>query len=224
MQQYKALVFDFDGTLAHLTIDFDSMKRKLAALAEGFLGERPEAPAKPALEWLDDLAAEIAEYEGRDLGLEFHCRGRLVVQATELDAAARGGLFPFTRDLLGELRSRGVATGIITRNSTAAVRVVFPDVREQCDVFLPREDVPAVKPHPEHLLEALRRMGAEPGRALMVGDHALDLETGRRAGVRTAGVAGGNMTLEELERAGADHLAQDAAGLVAGLRAAGLLA
>jgi phosphoglycolate phosphatase len=224
MQQYKALVFDFDGTLAHLTIDFDFMKRKLAALAEGFLGERPEPPAKPALEWLDDLAAEIAEYEGRDLGLEFHCRGRLVVQATELDAAARGGLFPFTRDLLGELRSRGVATGIITRNSTAAVRMVFPDVREQCDVFLPREDVPAVKPHPEHLLEALRRMGAEPGRALMVGDHALDLETGRRAGVRTAGVAGGNMPLEELERAGADHLAQDAAGLVAGLRAAGLLA
>lgn len=222
-RKIKGIVFDFDGTLAELTIDFELMKRKVAALAEGFLGERPEIPNKPALEWLDDIAAEIEEYEGRDLGMEFHCRGRLVVQATELDAAREGGLFPFTRELLAGLRDAGVGTAIITRNSTAAVKTVFPDVHDCCTIFLPREDVSAVKPDPAHMGAALRRLKCAPEEALMVGDHHLDIETGKRAGVPTAGVASGNLSMAELEQGGADMVSENAAALVKTLRAQGRL-
>lgn len=213
-RRIEGLVFDFDGTLAHLTIDFALMKRKVAALAEAFMGERPDPPELPALEWIDELARDIEEFEGRDLALEFHSRGRLIVQATELDAARTGGLFPFTRELLAGLRRRGVRTGVITRNSTAAVKTVFPDIEACVDVFLAREDVAGVKPDPIHLREALARMGVEACAALMVGDHALDIETGNRAGVACAAVSTGNMDAAALREAGADMVAGSAEALV----------
>lgn len=218
----QALLFDFDGTLAQLTIDFARLRRGLAALAESFLGEEPEPSQSPVLEWLDELAAEVREFD-HALGQEFHCRGRLVIQATELDAAREARLFPFTRPLLARLRQGGVKTGILTRNSTAAVKVVFPDVEACCDVFLAREDVPRVKPHPDHALAVLARLGVAPERAVLVGDHPLDVETARRAGLFSAAVASGGVSQGELAAAGPDWLAGDCAELADLLRREGVL-
>lgn len=214
MQPITAMVFDFDGTLAHLTIDFSLMRRRVAALAEAFLGQPPETVDLPVLEWLDELAADLEERQGRDTALEFHCRGRLVVNATELDAAREGGLFPFTRELLAELRNRGVGVGIVTRNSTAAVRTVFPDVGQWCGAFLAREDARALKPDPGHVLQALEMLGQPPERALMVGDHGMDLVAGQKAGCRTAGVCSGNMTRAALHDFAPDYLEEDVQALL----------
>lgn len=194
----------------------------ITALAEPFLGEEPEPSDLPVLEWLDELALEIREFD-ENLGREFHTRGRLVIQATELDAAREAELFPFTRPLLAELRQSGVKAGILTRNSTAAVKVVFPDILSCCDAFLAREDVAQVKPHPEHALALLGRLGVAPGRALLVGDHPLDIEAARRAGLSSAAVESGHASPEALAAAGPDYLAADCPALVARLRAGGHL-
>lgn len=219
-QPLHALLFDFDGTLSRLTIDFSRLRRKITALAEGFLGEEPEPSELPVLEWLDELAAEIAEFD-EDLGRQFHTRGRLVVQATELDAAREAELFPFTRPMLAELRAAGIKTGILTRNSTAAVKAVFPDVTACCDAFMAREDTPRVKPHPDHALALLGRLGVAPQAALLVGDHPIDIETARRAGLFAGAVVSGHATREMLAAAGPDYLAGDCPELVGMLRAAG---
>lgn len=209
-----AIVFDFDGTLAELTLDFTLMKKKLAALFEAYTEERPELPNIPALEWLDKLAADIEEYEGRDMGLEFHSRGRLIIQATELDAARLSKLFPFTRNMLAELTERGIKTGIITRNGTAAVKTVFPDIEKYCDVFLAREDVDAVKPDPAHLQAALDQVGATAENSLMVGDHTLDLDTGKNTGTKTAGVTSGYLDEAALAAKKPDMIAPNAGVLM----------
>jgi phosphoglycolate phosphatase len=218
----QALLFDFDGTLSRLTIDFTRLRRKITALAEPFLGEEPEPSPLPVLEWLDELAQEIAEFDA-DLSREFHTRGRLVIQATELDAAREAELFPFTRPLLASLRAGGIKTGILTRNSTAAVKTVFPDVTACCDAFLAREDVERVKPHPDHALGLLARLAVAPQDALLVGDHPLDIETARRAGVLAGAVVSGHASRELLAAAAPDFLAEDCPELVAQLRAAGNL-
>ncbi len=215
-----AIVFDFDGTLAELVIDFNRMRTAIAALAEAFLGERPETNGQPVLEWLDELVEEVGAFDA-DLGRQLRSRGLLTITAMELDAAARGRLFDFTRPLLAELKARGLATAIVTRNCTAAVRRVFPDVAQCCDVFLPREDAPRVKPDPAHVLLALERLGVAPEKALMVGDHPLDVETARRAGTLAGAVASGRVDLEALSLAAPDFAAEDCPGLLRGL---GLLA
>jgi phosphoglycolate phosphatase len=218
-----AVVFDFDGTLARLALDFADMKRRLAALAESFLPARPEPGPLPVLEWLDELAAEVAVHEGPDTGREFHTRARFLILTMELDAAREGNLFPFARPLLAGLRRRSVSVGVITRNSGVAVRKVFPDWAEYAGVLLAREDVDRVKPDPDHLLEAMRRLGATAGATLMVGDHPLDIETARRAGVRACGVASGASPAEALALAGADYVAPDVPCLLAVLEREGVL-
>ena len=218
--RFHALLFDFDGTLSRLTIDFTRLRRKITALAEPFLGEEPEPSELPVLEWLDELAAEIREFD-EDLSREFHTRGRLVIQATELDAAREAELFPYTRPLLAGLRQAGVKTGILTRNSTAAVKIVFPDVTACCDAFMAREDAARVKPHPDHARALLQRLGVAPGAALLVGDHPLDMETARRAGLFSAAVVSGHASREALAAAKPDYLAQDCPELLDQLRAAG---
>ncbi len=192
---FSAVLFDFDGTLSTSTIDFARLRRKITALAEPFLGEEPEPSDLPVLEWIDELSAEIREFD-EDLGKQFHTRGRLIVQAHELDAAREAALFPFTRPMLAGLRESGVKTGVLTRNSTAAVKTIFPDIRSCCDAFMAREDAPRVKPHPDHALALLSRLDVAPAEALLVGDHPIDVETARRAGLAAGAVTSGQANRE----------------------------
>ncbi|KAB2859808.1 MAG: HAD hydrolase-like protein, partial [Bauldia sp.] len=46
----------------------------------------------------------------------------------------------------------------------------------------------ARKPDPLHLIETIRAAGGAPGRAIMVGDSVVDIETARAAGVPVVAV------------------------------------
>ncbi|WP_319582667.1 HAD family hydrolase [uncultured Pseudodesulfovibrio sp.] len=212
-----AIIFDFDGTLADVPLDFDFMKTKIAALGEVFMDERPVPDGTPALEWLEQLSAQVMERD-RDEGLEFLSRGRLVIAATELDAARDGCLYEFTRPVLDDLKARGVATGVISRNISAAIKTVFPDIEDHLGVFLPRESSDRLKPDPAHLLRALESLGVSPERALMVGDHPMDVETGKRAGTLSAGVTTGRIEAEGFSLLAPDFVATDVAALMGELK------
>lgn len=198
MPKLDAVIFDFDGTLADVPLDFDLMKTRIAALGEVFLEERPTPGSTPALEWLEELVQEALEWD-EDEGKEFRTRGQLVITAMELDAARDGALFPFTRPTFALLRDRGVGAGIITRNISAAVRVVFPDVEDMVQAFIPREDAAVVKPDPGHLFQALDAIGADAANSLMVGDHPMDVQTAKAAGALSAAVTSGNMDAAAFE-------------------------
>lgn len=205
-------MFDFDGTLAELHLDFALMKSRLASLAEHFLGELEQPPLR-VLEWLEVLRAEVDRRIPHRRGAFVDQADRLV-QEMELDAACRGSLFPFTRSMLRDLQLQGIKAAVITRNCEEAVRLVFPDIDHYCGGFLARDHVPRVKPDPDHLLRVLERLACDVEGALMVGDHPLDIETGRAAGAFTAGVASGRISREELARAGADWVASDCSALM----------
>jgi len=216
----SAIVFDFDGTLAELHLDFAEMKEQLAATARQYLPGLAGPPAVPALEWLETLVAEVrAANPAR--AAELRERAEAAIAALELEAARRGRLFTFSRPLLRELRNRGVQTAVITRNCEAAVRMVFPDLDDYCAVFLAREHVRKVKPDPCHLLQALDALAVDPETALMVGDHPLDIETGQRAGTLSAGVWSGHATRADLLQSGARWAARNCQELIRDLKAEG---
>jgi len=222
MAKLDAIIFDFDGTLADVSLDFDLMKTKIAALGEVFLEERPVPNSTPALEWLEELvrqAMELDEAEGR----EFRTRGQLVITAMELDAAREGRLFEFTRPALSRLDATGIASGVITRNISAAVKIVFPDIEACTRVFIPREDAARVKPDPDHLLRALKVVGADPGKSLMVGDHPMDIQTARNAGTLSAAVTTGRVEADGFASLSPDFIASDVSVLMADLDSQGLL-
>ncbi len=218
----QSIVFDFDGTLAELHLDFVEMKRRVALLAEEFLTPTRVSPSLPVLEWLTWLEHVIKVSRNGDAGT-FRADALALIEQMEIEAAQRGALFPFTRPLLMEMLQKGKNTAIITRNCDSAVRLVFPDISDYCSVFLARDHVPLPKPDPSHLHLALRTMRAEPGTTLMVGDHPLDIQTGKAAGVLTAGVSSGRIPGEELRKAGADWVAANCELLIELLANEGML-
>ena len=213
----RAVVFDFDGTLARPALDFVLMKRRIGDLGAGYPCGRAEPGPLPALEWIERLAGSMAEEPAGSFRREAHA----IIEEMEAEAASRTSLFGFTRPILAGLRRVGVAPAVITRNTRASVATVFPDAGEYLSVLLTREDVDAVKPDPAHLLAALGGLGVGPEAALMVGDHPLDVLTARRAGAFAAAVASGESDVKTLADTRPDFLAAHAGELVERLAAEG---
>ena len=68
-----------------------------------------------------------------------------------------------------------------------------------------REGYP-VKPDPKAALEIADELAVPPERWLYVGDTDVDMQTGKRAGFFTVGVAWGFRSVSEMQAAGADAI------------------
>jgi phosphoglycolate phosphatase len=203
------IVFDFDGTLAKLNIDFAAMRREVLALAADYGIAAVELEGLYVLEAIE-AAKVILARKGNRFQDRFHDEACALISGIELRAAAEGSLLAGTREMMADLRIRGVKSGIITRNCRQAVTVIFPDIADRCDAFIPRGQTRHVKPHPEHLHAILRLMDVPSELAVMVGDHPLDIKAGKNAGVRTAGVLTGSSSRQALVEAGADYILSSA--------------
>ncbi len=60
------------------------------------------------------------------------------------------------------------------------------------------EDVPHPKPEPDGVIEICRRMGLSPSHCLHIGDSFMDIASGKRAGVITAGALWGTRNIKKL--------------------------
>ena len=208
-----AVIFDFDGTLAKLNINFAEMKRAILALAADYGVTTAGIETMHVLEMIEAVRKLLAR-KGPRREDRFYADAYALISAIEIRAANEGSLLAGIRDMFAELKKRGIKSGVITRNCGEAVSVIFPDISSHCDAFIPREHINHVKPHPEHLLMILKRLQVKPGQAIMVGDHPLDIEAGKNAGVLTAGVLTGNSSREVLEGAGADYIFNSAAEII----------
>jgi phosphoglycolate phosphatase-like HAD superfamily hydrolase len=77
------------------------------------------------------------------------------------------------------------------------------------------EDVARGKPHPEPVETALRRLGAQPSEAVVVGDSPADMVAAVAAGTRAIGVGWGFASPPELLDAGASLIVGTSSELLA---------
>ncbi|HOO00142.1 MAG TPA: HAD family hydrolase [Syntrophales bacterium] len=204
----RAVFFDFDGTLAVLNIDFPAMRRTVIEILHRYGVLREALTAPYVLEMIAEGTRVIAARDQEKARL-FHGEAFEAVREIELEAAAKGELLPGARGVLTALRLKGVKTAVLTRNCTAAVERVFPDVRDLLDVVITRDDTPLVKPDPYHLRRAMAALGCGASRGVMVGDHPMDITMGRRVGLKTVGVLSGTADEGQLREAGAEAVIAD---------------
>jgi phosphoglycolate phosphatase len=209
LSHIKAIVFDFDGTLAVLNIDFSSMREQIFDLMRQHGVFEEVIRERYLLEIIDEVY-QILWTKASSYAEEFYQKAHQILHEIEMEAAEKGRLIPGTKATLKRLRRKGIKVGIITRNCEDAVRKVFPNVDSFCDVLVSRNSIKKVKPHPDHLTSTMKILNVLGEEAVMIGDHPIDIQAGKRVGMKTIGVLTGRIKGEGFEKAGADYILKKA--------------
>jgi phosphoglycolate phosphatase len=209
LAKIKAVVFDFDGTLAVLNIDFSEMRKQVFELMKKYGVNEEKIEERYLLEIIDEVV-QILNQKNTSAAETFYQEAHQILHEVELKAAEEGKLLPGVEAALKSLKSKGLKVGIVTRNCEEAVRKVVPDIEAFCDVFVSRDLIKKVKPHPEQLTSVMEALNVSGEQVVMVGDHTIDILAGKRVGMKTIGVLTGRVKKEEFEKAGADWVLEEA--------------
>lgn len=185
LHDIDTVLFDFDGTLVEIDIDFVEMRRGVLAL--GLEYGISDISGLYVLESLEEIFKILLCRDKNKAG-EFRLRAKRLIIDIELDASAKARIMPGADEVLTKLRNRGSKIGIVTRNCRPAVIKSLEVANFVHDTLLTRDDVEKVKPDPQHLLDALSLLNSDPATAMMVGDHPMDILAGKRAGMKTVAV------------------------------------
>ena len=123
----------------------------------------------------DEQKREIAERKNAD-----YCRR--VARMTPAD------LFPGARELLEELRARGVAVAVASSSRNARAVVDRLQIRPLLDALVDGNDAPRSKPDPQVFLLAAEHLGVPPARCVVVEDAASGVEAALAAGMKVIGL------------------------------------
>ncbi|MBU1692623.1 MAG: HAD-IIIA family hydrolase [Verrucomicrobia bacterium] len=181
-------MFDLDGTLL-------DTRRDLATAVNAIRAEHGREPLK---------LATVTRYVGD--GLAMLVRRSLRGRRTDLEEATRRCARHYRRHMLDQtapypdvvaglrrLKRAGYRLALISNKPVAACRRLLRHfgLYELFDRVSGGDSSERRKPHPEPLQLTLRRLGVRPEESWMIGDHRTDLETARRAGVRSVWLSRG---------------------------------
>lgn len=164
--EYDAYVYDLDGTLVRLDVDWAAVRSDAAAA----LSTRGVETEGVDLWDMLDLAAEAGHRAVVDGAIAAH----------ERDGARTSGRLP-----LADRLPHDVPVGVCSLNCEAACRIALEThgLADAVATVVGRDSVAGRKPDPAPLLAVARDLGVAPERTLFVGDSESDAVAAEAAGM-----------------------------------------
>lgn len=208
--RFPVVLFDLDGTIV------DSGWMILASYrhaTETILGRQIPDDVLMARVGAGHLEEQMREFDAdKAVELAQAYRDFYAPLHSELEA------FPGMLDLLQRLDGEGRQLGIVSAKRGDIVQLAFDALGfgELMDVVVGSDEAPRGKPHPDQILVALDRLGADPDATAYVGDAPFDIAAAKAAGVHAIGVTwGGIHTRGRMEAEGPDAVVDTAEELYA---------
>jgi phosphoglycolate phosphatase len=184
----RAVLFDFDGTLADTAPDLaaavNRMRREQGAEPLPLARLRPfaSAGARGLLQAAFDVKPADAEYAAlRETFLEYYAE--CLCQDTRL--------FPGVTELLLRLRESAIAWGVVTNKATRFTEQILVHLGLQPDCVACGDTTAHLKPHPASLLHAAKQINILPQNCMYLGDDLRDMQAAQAAGMRPIAVEWG---------------------------------
>jgi phosphoglycolate phosphatase len=203
--RFKAALFDLDGTLLN-TLD-DLADTANAALLYFHLPIHPTDSYRYFVgDGMRTLIERIMPATSSEKQIS-ECES-IFKKMYAIHWADKTCLYQGVEAMLSDLFNMGLKLAILSNKPDEFTRLCvkrffpadwFDCVSGQC-VGIPK------KPDPKGALIIAEKLGLLPEDILYIGDTATDMQTGKRAGIKTAGVLWGFREINELEKNGADYI------------------
>jgi 2-phosphoglycolate phosphatase len=186
----RAVLFDFDGTLADTAADLSRALNRLRA-ARG-LADLPLEALRP------HASSGARGLIGAGLGIlpehpEFKTLRDAFLRHYEAEICVDTRLFAGMEELLTNIEARGLRWGIVTNKSTRLTRVLVKalELEERAACVVCGDTTPHLKPNPASLLYAAQELALAPADCVYLGDDLRDVQAARAAGMRSVAVEWG---------------------------------
>ena len=197
VRNIKAVIFDFDGTLAptnkyHIISFIEAAKQQGIGLTEndfkGLFGQ-------PTPEILDAFEKK------------YHCiinRKKLIQTRVKiykrLIKENNVHLRPDAIATIIQLHKKGLKLGIATGSTAALMNIILGDYAKYFDAIVTADTPTEPKPHPDILLTAAKKLQVSPAHCIFIGDSAKDVETAKNAHMFVIGYSNAYFTSKEIIR------------------------
>lgn len=218
---YQCCIFDLDGTLIN-TIHSMTHTMNLALAGYGlgpiddahtkvFVGDGARTFVERALVFFGDtglvhLEETVKTYEAL---FQEHCMYRIEP-------------YDGIGELLKAIKDRGMKMAVVTNKAHERAVEIMELVygKGYFDLIMGEQAGIKRKPDPDGVLMTMKKLGVKPEECLYLGDTNTDMETGRNAGVDTAGVTWGFRSREELMAFHPKYLVKDPREVISILKGA----
>ena len=206
IENYKGVIFDFDGTLADTLEDLaDSMNSIL--ISRGFPGHEYEKYKLFVGRGLENLVTTAIPENYRNPGIISEIIAEMK-RAYSMNCLNKSRLYEGIPELLDELTRRRIRLSIFSNKADDIVLIMAKYLLTSWNfeiILGSRPDIPK-KPDPAGALLICGKLGIPTGSMIYLGDSGLDMITARSAGIFPVGVLWGFRSGKELLDNGAGIL------------------
>jgi phosphoglycolate phosphatase len=222
MNTFDLILFDLDGTLIETAPEIgDAVNDTLRRF------DLPEVTQRQVNDWIGhgtrELLIQALARSGKTDVAAVRASETLDLVLAEFDryyqsrCGTRSQLYPHVREVLQQLRARGVKLVVLTNKEGRYTRTVL-DAHQLTPLFdrvISGDSFPVKKPDPIGVRACMEQFQVPVGRTLFVGDSSIDVATARAAGVTVWALPYGYNMGKAIQDCGPDRVIQDLSALSA---------
>ncbi|MFH1247277.1 MAG: HAD hydrolase-like protein [Candidatus Micrarchaeota archaeon] len=165
-------MFDFDGTIVDLPVDYKRMRKRLKCFF-GKFGIKEEFV--PLVQTIENILFKLKKTLSKIRLNEVRKEAYAIIDEEEIASLKYAKLIENASFILKQVKQRRIKIAIVSRNGGVCIKKGIKQFKlPKPDVIISRDDTKKLKPSPVQLVLAIRKLKIKSDETIMVGDSSHD--------------------------------------------------